>query len=117
MYSTSSLNFDKSFLFYLVNFLSYSVFSILYPILSCSTIPHYVIFCIQFYHVFYSILSCSLFYSTLSSFLFCQYLAKLQKLSNSKLVLNIKKMFRTKILEIQVLLSSFDFIRIEYQCN
>ena len=40
-----------------------------------------------------------------------------QKLSNSKLVLNIKKMFRTKILEIQVLLSSFDFIRIEYQCN
>ena len=43
--------------------------------------------------------------------------ARLQKLSNSKLVLNIKKMFRTKILEIQVLLSSFDFIRIEYQCN
>ena len=40
-----------------------------------------------------------------------------QKLSNSKLVLKIKKMFRTKILEIQVLLSSFDFIRIEYQCN
>ena len=40
-----------------------------------------------------------------------------QKLSNSKLVLNIKKMFHTKILEIQVLLSSFDFIRIEYQCN
>ena len=40
-----------------------------------------------------------------------------QKLSNSKLVLNIKKMFRTKILEIQVLLSSFDFIVIEYQCN
>ena len=38
-----------------------------------------------------------------------------QKLSNSKLVLIIKK-FRTKILEIQVLLSSFDFIRIEYQC-
>ena len=37
-----------------------------------------------------------------------------QKLSNSKLVLNIKKMFHTKILEIQVLLSSFDFIRIEY---
>ena len=40
-----------------------------------------------------------------------------QKLSNSKLVLNIKKMLHTKILEIQVLLSSFDFIRIEYQCN
>ena len=40
-----------------------------------------------------------------------------QKLSNSKLVLNIKQMFRTKKLEIQVLLSSFDFIRIEYQCN
>ena len=40
-----------------------------------------------------------------------------QKLSNSKLVLNIKKMFQTKILEIQILLSSFDFIRIEYQCN
>ena len=40
-----------------------------------------------------------------------------QKLSNSKLVLSIKKMFRTKILEIEVLLSSFDFIRIEYQCN
>ena len=28
-----------------------------------------------------------------------------------------KKMFRTKIWEIQVLLSSFDFIRIKYQCN
>ena len=37
-----------------------------------------------------------------------------QKLSNSKLVLNIKKMFHTKILEIPVVFSSFDFIRIEY---
>ena len=40
-----------------------------------------------------------------------------QKLSNSNFVLNMKKMFRTKILEIEVLLSLFDFIRIEYHCN
>ena len=42
-----------------------------------------------------------------------------QKLSNSKLVWNIKNCFVPKILEIQVLLhvSSFDFIRIEYQYN
>ena len=39
-----------------------------------------------------------------------------QTLSNSKLVLTIK-IFRTKILEIHVKLSSFGFNRIEYQCN
>ena len=37
-----------------------------------------------------------------------------QKLSISEFVLN---MFHTKLLEIQVLFSSFDFMRIENQCN
>ena len=66
-YSTSNLNFDNSILFYLANFLFYSVFSILYSILSCCTILSYVLFCILFYNAFYSIL----FYSILLSILFC----------------------------------------------
>ena len=72
-YSTSNLNFDNSILFYLANFLFYSVFSILHSILSCCTILYHALFCILFYNVFYSILSCSLFYSILFCFLFCQF--------------------------------------------
>ena len=76
MYSTSNLNFDNSILFYLANFLFYSilfysVFSILYSILYCCTILYYALFCILFYNVFYSILFYLARYSILFYFVFC----------------------------------------------
>ena len=39
------------------------------------------------------------------------------KVKQQSICFKHKKMFRTKIWEIQVLLSSFDFTRIEYKCN
>ena len=47
----------------------------------------------------------------------CYHIYTQTKVKQQETCFEDKKLFRTKILEIQVLLSSFDFIRIEYQCN
>ena len=87
-YSTSNLNFDNSILFYLANFLFYSIlfysilfcifYSVFYSILLynsllCSilySILFCILFCILFYSVFYSILYSILFYLARYSILF-----------------------------------------------
>ena len=66
-YSTSNLNFDNSILFYLANFLFYSILYFLFCILFYLAVQ----FSVMFYSVFYSIMHSILFYSILLSILFC----------------------------------------------
>ena len=65
-YSTSNLNFDNSILFYLANFLFYSILYFLF----CILIYLAVKFFIMFYSVFFSIMYSILFYLARFSILF-----------------------------------------------
>ena len=66
LYSTSNLNFDNSILFYLANFLFYSILYFLFFILFYLAVQY----SIMLYSVFYSIMYSILFYLARYSILF-----------------------------------------------
>ena len=83
-YSTSNLNFDNSILFYLANFLFYSIlvcifYSVFYSILLHNSLLCSILYSILLCILFYFILSCSLFYSILFVFYSVNYFMQTPK--------------------------------------